>query len=79
METFIINEVENTVTVNRFGGHVDTGVIVEYRKHRGQNYRFHQYVIVEFTFPSSDGNFTVREAFKVSKAEKIITPEREWK
>lgn len=62
-----INHENQTVTVTRFSGVVETGKIVKFVNKRNQNYKWVKCVVVEFEYPSSDGMFVTKETFQIKQ------------
>lgn len=55
----------NEYTITSITGEQSTGIIVDFKTQRDNNFRIQKYMIVEFSVPSSDGTYTWREAVKI--------------
>lgn len=55
----------NEYTITSITGEQSTGIIVDFKTQRGNDFKIHKYMIVEFSVTASDGTYTWREAVKI--------------
>lgn len=55
----------NSYTYTSITGEESTGIIVDFKTQRGNDFKIHKYMIVEFSTPASDGVYKWQEAIKI--------------
>lgn len=61
-EQMIIGKEFTTTSIT---GETNTGIIVDFKTQRGNDFKIHKFMIVEFSIVASDGVYKWQEAIKI--------------